>query len=135
MELWQMDIVGRVLLAGGGECKMVTGIDDHSRFMVIAKVVQRATARAVCLAFGEALVGFGVPDEVPPADLIDDLHESRPPVTSPSIPKPAHTSPLDSSFHDERHSLLPRHIARAAMRSVERPTYCLSVNCGSFFWL
>ncbi|WP_405911116.1 IS481 family transposase [Streptomyces sp. NBC_00828] len=64
MELWQMDIVGGILLAGGGECKMVTGIDDHSRFMVIAKVVERATARAVCLAFGEALLRFGVPEEV-----------------------------------------------------------------------
>ncbi|MFJ7016418.1 IS481 family transposase [Streptomyces albogriseolus] len=64
MELWQMDIVGGLLLADGSECKMVTGIDDHSRFMVIAKVVQRATARAVCLAFGEALVRFGVPGEV-----------------------------------------------------------------------
>ncbi|MGI5196304.1 IS481 family transposase [Streptomyces sp. CA-288835] len=64
MELWQMDIVGGVLLAGGGECKMVTGIDDHSRFMVIAKVVERATARAVFLAFGEALRRFGVPEEV-----------------------------------------------------------------------
>ncbi|MDQ0775585.1 transposase InsO family protein [Streptomyces aurantiacus] len=64
MELWQMDIVGGILLAGGDECKMVTGIDDHSRFMVIAKVVERATARAVCRAFGEALVRFGVPEEV-----------------------------------------------------------------------
>lgn len=64
MELWQMDIVGGLLLADGSECKMVTGIDDHSRFMVIAKVVQRATARAVCSAFGEALVRFGVPEEV-----------------------------------------------------------------------
>ncbi|MFE5816953.1 IS481 family transposase [Streptomyces sp. NPDC056479] len=64
MELWQMDIVGGILLAGGGECKMVTGIDDHSRFMVIAKVVERATARAVCRAFGEALMRFGVPEEV-----------------------------------------------------------------------
>ncbi len=43
---------------------MVTRIDDHSRFMVIAKVVQRATARAVCSAFGEALVRFGVPEVV-----------------------------------------------------------------------
>ncbi|MFI2349367.1 DDE-type integrase/transposase/recombinase [Streptomyces sp. NPDC019443] len=59
-----MDIVGGVLLADGGECKVVTGIDDHSRFVVIAKVVQRATARAVCLAFGEALVRFAVPDEM-----------------------------------------------------------------------
>ncbi|MFE0513492.1 IS481 family transposase [Streptomyces sp. NPDC058964] len=64
MELWQMDIVGGLLLTDGSECKMVTGIDDHSRFMVIAKVVERATARAVCLAFGEALMRFGVPDEV-----------------------------------------------------------------------
>lgn len=64
MELWQMDIVGGILLTGGGECKMVTGIDDHSRFMVIAKVVERATARAVCRAFGEALLRFGVPEEV-----------------------------------------------------------------------
>ncbi|MDC2961513.1 MULTISPECIES: IS481 family transposase [Streptomyces] len=64
MELWQMDIVGGILIAGGGECKMVTGIDDHSRFMVIAKVVERATARAVCRAFGEALLRFGVPEEV-----------------------------------------------------------------------
>ncbi|MFL9658465.1 helix-turn-helix domain-containing protein [Streptomyces sp. PB17] len=64
MDLWQMDIVGGILLANGSECKMVTGIDDHSRFMVIAKVVERATARAVCLAFGEALVRFGVPGEV-----------------------------------------------------------------------
>ncbi|MDX2650545.1 IS481 family transposase [Streptomyces sp. PA03-1a] len=64
MELWQLDIVGGVLLAGGAECKVVTGIDDHSRFVVIAKVVPRATGRAVCLAFGEALLRFGVPEEV-----------------------------------------------------------------------
>ncbi|MBG0853701.1 IS481 family transposase [Streptomyces spinoverrucosus] len=64
MELWQMDIVGGLLLADGAECKVVTGIDDHSRFVVIAKVVRRATGRAVCLAFGEALLRFGVPGEV-----------------------------------------------------------------------
>lgn len=64
MELWQLDIVGGVLLVDSSECKVVTGIDDHSRFVVIAKVVERATARAVCLAFGEALLRFGVPQEV-----------------------------------------------------------------------
>jgi transposase len=46
MELWQMDIVGGLLLADGAECKVVTGIDDHSRFVVIAKVVRRPTGRA-----------------------------------------------------------------------------------------
>ena len=34
MELWQMDVVGGVLLDDGTECKILTGIDDHSRFMV-----------------------------------------------------------------------------------------------------
>ena len=31
MELWQMDIVGRLYLSGGTEVKVVTGVDDHSR--------------------------------------------------------------------------------------------------------
>nr|WP_256487491.1 IS481 family transposase [Micromonospora sp. CPM1] len=64
MELWQMDIVGGVLLADGTEAKVVTGLDDHSRYCVIATVVRRATGRAVCAAFGTALTRFGVPGEV-----------------------------------------------------------------------
>ncbi|MEU5563423.1 IS481 family transposase [Micromonospora musae] len=64
MELWQMDIVGGGVLANGREAKVVTGVDDHSRFCVIAAVVPRATGRAVCLAFVEALQRFGVPEEV-----------------------------------------------------------------------
>nr|WP_130340652.1 IS481 family transposase [Micromonospora kangleipakensis] len=64
MELWQMDIVGGIQLADGGEAKVVTGVDDHSRFCVIVAVVRRATGRAVCLAFAEALQRFGVPEEV-----------------------------------------------------------------------
>ncbi|MGK5741452.1 hypothetical protein [Micromonospora sp. URMC 103] len=50
MELWQMDIVGGVMLANGREARVVTGVDDHSRFCVIAAVVPRAPGRAVCLA-------------------------------------------------------------------------------------
>ncbi len=64
MELWQMDIVGGVFLADGREVKVVTGVDDHSRYCVIAKAVLRATGRAVCLAFVEALGAFGAPGEV-----------------------------------------------------------------------
>jgi transposase len=41
MELWQMDVVGGVHLADGVEVKVVTGIDDNSRFVVSAKVVAR----------------------------------------------------------------------------------------------
>ena len=52
MELWQMDIVGGVRLADGSEAKIVSGIDDHSRFCVSALVVARATARPMCDALG-----------------------------------------------------------------------------------
>jgi transposase InsO family protein len=64
MELWQMDIVGGIFLSDGSEAKVVTGVDDHSRYCVIASVVRRATGRAVCLAFPAALLEFGVPEEV-----------------------------------------------------------------------
>ena len=64
MELWQMDVMGRVHLADGQEVKVVTGIDDHSRFLVCAKVVLRATARPVCQALAGALRQHGVPDQI-----------------------------------------------------------------------
>jgi len=64
MELWQMDVVGGVLLADGRECKVLTGIDDHSRFVVCAGLMVRATSRAVCAHFAEAMLLHGVPQEV-----------------------------------------------------------------------
>jgi transposase InsO family protein len=64
MQLWQMDVMGGLQLAGGGEAKLVTGIDDHSRFCVAAGVVGRATARAVCRVFTQAMARHGVPEEL-----------------------------------------------------------------------
>jgi transposase InsO family protein len=64
MQLWQMDVMGRVHLAGGQEVKIVTGIDDHSRFIVCAKAVAAATARPVCLALAGALRRHGIPQEI-----------------------------------------------------------------------
>jgi transposase InsO family protein len=64
MELWQLDVVGGVLLDDGTECKVLTGIDDHSRFVVAAGVMTRAVARAVCGVFAQSLRTYGVPDEV-----------------------------------------------------------------------
>ena len=55
MELWQMDVVGGVLLEDGTECKILTGIDDHSRFMVCAGIMTRAISRPVCGYFAAAL--------------------------------------------------------------------------------
>ena len=64
MQLWQMDVMGRVHLAGGQEVKVVTGIGDHSRFIVCARVVAAATARPGCLALAEALVRHGIPEQI-----------------------------------------------------------------------
>ena len=64
MELWQMDVMGRVRLANGTEVSVVTGIDDHSRFCVSALLVPKATARPVCAALTAAMRAHGVPDAV-----------------------------------------------------------------------
>ena len=64
MELWQMDIMGGVNLHDGRELKIVTGLDDHSRFCVSALVVYRATARPVCEALALALRTHGVPEQI-----------------------------------------------------------------------
>jgi transposase InsO family protein len=64
MQLCQMDVMGGVLLDDDTELKVVTGIDDHSRFCVAAGLVSRATSKAVCEVFAGALHRYGVPDEV-----------------------------------------------------------------------
>jgi transposase InsO family protein len=64
MQLWQLDVTASAFLDGGTEVKIVTGLDDHSRYCVIATAVRRATARPVCRAFIEAMAVYGVPEEV-----------------------------------------------------------------------
>jgi transposase InsO family protein len=64
MQLWQMDVMGSVRMVDGSEAKLISGVDDHSRFNVIAMVVPRATSRAVCVAFGDALLEYGLPEQV-----------------------------------------------------------------------
>jgi transposase InsO family protein len=69
MQLWGIDIVGGIELVDPEtgalrDAKIITGVDDHSRFCVMAAVVERATARAVCIAFAQALARYGVPEEV-----------------------------------------------------------------------
>ncbi|MGI8520953.1 MAG: DDE-type integrase/transposase/recombinase [Actinomycetota bacterium] len=56
--------MGGVCLTNGIQLSVVTGIDDHSRFCVIAKVVARATARPVCEALLEALNTYGIPEQI-----------------------------------------------------------------------
>ena len=48
MELWQMDIVGGFALRDGTFAKCLTGVDDHSRLCVSAKLMRRELSRSVC---------------------------------------------------------------------------------------
>lgn len=64
MELWQMDIVGGFPLADGSCAKALTGIDDHSRMCVCARLMVRERTRAVCDGLRAALGIFGVPEQI-----------------------------------------------------------------------
>ena len=64
MQLWQMDVMGGIQLENGAEAKVVTGVDDHSRFCVAAGVVARATSKAVCAVLASSLRRCGIPDEI-----------------------------------------------------------------------
>jgi len=64
MELWQMDVVGGFLLADGATAKALTGVDDHSRFCVSAKLMPRERTQIVCEGFSAALRIYGVPEQV-----------------------------------------------------------------------
>ena len=64
MELWQMDVVGGFLLADGTRAKVLTGIDDHSRFCVSARLMVREQTRAVCDGLATALGTYGVPEQI-----------------------------------------------------------------------
>ncbi len=64
MELWQMDVVGGVKIVDGPEAKIVSGVDDHSRHCISARVVARATARPTCDALELAMARYGVPSQI-----------------------------------------------------------------------
>ena len=59
-----MDVVGGVQLVNGWKASIVSGVDDHSRFVISAHVVERATARPVCEALTKAMRAHGVPREI-----------------------------------------------------------------------
>src|SRR2546426_6440167 len=64
MELWQLDVVGGFHLADGTTAKALTGLDDHSRFCVSARLMHRERTSKVCEGFSGALRKHGVPDQV-----------------------------------------------------------------------
>jgi len=63
-ELWQMDVVGGFLLADGSHAKALTGVDDHSRFCVSARLMARERTQPVCDGLTAALRSYGVPEQI-----------------------------------------------------------------------
>ena len=63
-ELWQMDTVGGFLIADGSQAKALTGIDDHSRFCVSAKLMPRERTRLVCDGLRAAISCYGPPEQL-----------------------------------------------------------------------
>ncbi|OCB33642.1 transposase [Mycobacterium malmoense] len=64
MELWQMDVVGGFPLADGTSAKALTGIDDHSRMCVCARLMAAERTRAVCDGLRGALAAYGAPEQI-----------------------------------------------------------------------
>lgn len=64
MELWQFDVLGGFHLGDGTSAKALTGVDDHSRFCVSARLMHRERTSKVCEGFSLALRQYGVPDQV-----------------------------------------------------------------------
>src|SRR5437879_4207507 len=62
MELWQLDVVHGFALADGTAAKALTGLDDHSRFCVSARLMLRERTQAVCDGFSSALSEYAPPD-------------------------------------------------------------------------
>jgi transposase InsO family protein len=64
MELWQLDVVHGFALTDGTVAKALTGIDDHSRYCVSARLMLRERTQAVCDGFNSALRTYGLPAQV-----------------------------------------------------------------------
>jgi transposase InsO family protein len=64
MELWQMDVVGGFVIADGTRAKVLTGLDDHSRYCVCARAMPRESSRHVCDGLVAAMQEYGAPEEI-----------------------------------------------------------------------
>jgi len=105
---WQLDVMGGVFLTDGRELKLISGIDDHSRFIIIAHLVVRASGRAVCRAFAQAMSVFGAPEEV----LTDNGKQFTGRFTKPR--------PTEVLFERDRSWHLDRATVRLVTRVVDR---------------
>jgi transposase InsO family protein len=64
MELWQMDLVGGFAIADDCHAKALSGVDDHSRFCVSAKLMPRERTLPVCDGLRAAMAAHGEPQQI-----------------------------------------------------------------------
>ena len=64
MELWQMNIVGRIPAGRWHQRQSLDRIDDRSRMSVCAQLMARERTRAVCDGLRAALASYGAPEQV-----------------------------------------------------------------------
>lgn len=62
MELWQMDVVGGFLIADGTSAKALTGLDNHSRFCVSARLMVSSQSSCTAPPHGTPLQEREPPD-------------------------------------------------------------------------
>ena len=103
MELWQMDVVGGFLLADGSHAKALTGIDDHSRFCVSARLMRAERTRAVCDGLAAALRSYGCPSQ-----LLTDIQREG---VHRQVPPPAGRGALRPDLPRQRHRAHPHRAA------------------------
>ena len=64
MELWQMDLVGGFAIADDSHAKALSGVDDHSRFCVSARLMPRERTLPVCDGLRAAMAAHGEPQQI-----------------------------------------------------------------------
>jgi transposase len=133
MELWQLDVMGSVFLRNGIGVSVVTGIDDHSRFCVIAKVVVRNRSSGLRGAAGR--VEHPRHSRTNPDGQWQGLHREagekarqravRPHLSQQRDPPPPHGSPF-ADDHGKDRALAQDHCARSSSptRASIRSTRC-----------
>jgi len=128
MELWQMDVVGGLLLSDGTTAKVLTGIDDHSPYCVSVRLMPRERTHLVCDGFSTALRAHGVPQTGAHRQR-QGLHRQVLPATGggalrPHLPgargrAPAHPAPFPHHHRQDR--ALPPHPAAMQATGLYRP--------------
>ena len=110
MALWQLDLADGIYPTDDRECKLLSGIGDHSRFVVVTAVLAVPSARAVADAFVAAMKSYE--DLRDPGGGADRIFKQfagrftkpgRPRCCSSGVPRARHHRRADPAVLADRH--------------------------------